>query len=525
MSVVSGFWRSSELYPDRSALDFGSRSYSYAELKEHACGIASTLHNRAPAEPALTAIYAQRSLSAFAGVLGALLRGHGYVPLGPNFPTARSSAMLQRSGARAIIVDEKSESTLAEVLQGIEESMVLVFPEHRSASELSAQYDGHEVYCRGDFSPSESVQPVEVNDDDLAYILFTSGSTGTPKGVMVTHGNVVSFVSHILDRYSLNEQDRLSQTFALTFDLSVFDMFVAWTCGACLCCPSEKALFKPGKYIRESEISVWFSVPTTAVIMKKFGELKEGAYPKVRLSLFCGEALPVEIVKQWATAAPNSIIENIYGPTELTIACTEYRWEGDSSEAECENGIVPIGSPYPKMKVLVLDDALNEVPVNHEGELTMTGPQLSKGYLNDPEKTSRAFVVPPGHTQIYYRTGDRVRRPQGDLPLVYLGRVDHQIKIRGHRVELSEIEHVLRTIAEVDTVVALGWPMTASGADGITAFLDPCGMDVPTLRARAAERLPDYMVPREIRLMASFPRNSSGKVDRGCLIRMLEETK
>ncbi len=348
MALSAGFWQSAESFPDRPALDFGSLSYSYAELKEHACGIASTLRDRAPANPALTAIYAQRSLSAFAGVLGALIRGHGYVPLGPNFPTARSRAMLERSGARAIVVDKASEATLAELLKGIGESMVLLFPEHDTAGELSAAYAGHEVYCRDDFSDSDSVEPVHVADDDLAYILFTSGSTGTPKGVMVTQGNVTSFVAHVIDRYGIIEQDRLSQTFALTFDLSAFDMFVAWTSGACLCCPSEKALFKPGKYIRNSKISVWFSVPTTAAIMKKFGELKEGAYPNIRLSLFCGEALPVEIAKQWAAAAPDSIVENIYGPTELTIACTEYRWEGEASEAECENGLVPIGPPTPE---------------------------------------------------------------------------------------------------------------------------------------------------------------------------------
>lgn len=525
MALSSGFWQSAESFPDRPALDFGSITYSYAELKDHACGIASTLQEHCPANPALTAIYAQRSLSAFAGVLGTLLRGHGYVPLGPNFPTARSRAMLERSGARAIVVDKASEPTLGELLDGIEDSMVLLFPEHHGASELSGAYKGHEVYCRDDLSTSDGVAPVDVADDDLAYILFTSGSTGTPKGVMVTQGNVTSFVAHVLDRYAINEQDRLSQTFALTFDLSVFDMFVAWSSGACLCCPSEKALFKPGKYIRQSEISVWFSVPTTAAIMKKFGEMKEGAYPNVRLSLFCGEALPVEVAKQWAAATPNSIVENIYGPTELTIACTEYRWEGDDSEAECENGLVPIGAAYPGMKVLVLDDALNEVPVGHEGELTMTGPQLSKGYLNDPEKTGRAFVVPPGHSETYYRTGDRVRRPEGDGPLIYLGRVDLQMKIRGHRVELSEIEHVLRTIAKVDTAVAVGWPVTASGADGIAAFLDPRDMDVSDLRKKAGERLPDYMVPREVRYIDSFPRNSSGKVDRGALLRMLEDSK
>ena len=153
----------------------------------------------------------------------------------------------------------------------------------------------------------------------------------------------------------------------------------------------------------------------------------------------------------------------------------------------------------------------------------MTGPQLSLGYWRDGEKTRRAFVAPPGRKQNYYRTGDRVRRPLPGKPMVYLGRVDNQIKILGHRVELGEIEAVGPKISGVDGVVALGWPVTSSGADGIGVFLQSDVVDVKILQQELKSALPTYMVPRSIRLLSQFPLNANGKFDRGALMNLLRK--
>jgi non-ribosomal peptide synthetase component F len=230
-----------------------------------------------------------------------------------------------------------------------------------------------------EFVDAEQWRPPEVSQNAIAYLLFTSGSTGQPKGVMVSHANVLHYVDCVIKRYGFTCNDRVSQTFDLTFDLSAHDMFVAWQSGACMCCPSQKQLIKPGAFINDAGLTVWFSVPSTAVFMRRFGELKSGLYPHLRLSLFCGEALPVDVVRDWSLAAPNSIIENIYGPTELTIGCTAYRWDNRTSPAECEQSIVPIGEPFEDMEALIVDEELHEVAVGCEGELLMTGPQLSQG--------------------------------------------------------------------------------------------------------------------------------------------------
>jgi acyl-CoA synthetase (AMP-forming)/AMP-acid ligase II len=232
----------------------------------------------------------------------------------------------------------------------------------------------------------------------------------------------------------------------------------------------------------------------------------------------------VEVAQNWRLAAPNSIIENIYGPTELTIACTAYRWDDSTSPSQCEQGIVPIGEPFDDMEALIIDPQLRQVNEGKDGELAMTGPQLTLGYWHDEEKTSRAFVEIPGANGTYYRTGDRVRRRGPGQPLLYLGRLDSQLKVLGHRVELGEVEAAIRKACGIDGVVALGWPLSGSGADGIEAFVQGETLDTSTVLARLKESLPFYMVPRHIHLLSHFPLNANGKFDRGALLQKLRQS-
>jgi amino acid adenylation domain-containing protein len=528
-SLSTGFLRAAQQHPDRPALQLDAAVLSYAQLRERAAALAQTLSAHAPAgEPLLTAVFAHRSITAYAGVLAGLLRGHGYVPLNPGFPTDRTHAMLVRSECRSLIVDAHGAAQLGEVLRGVEQPLLLLLPDHDDVSELAAQWPQHRFLGVRDLVDAASWQAPDVDPNGIAYLLFTSGSTGQPKGVMVAHRNAVPYIDAMVERYAVTEHDRFSQTFDLTFDLSVHDMFVCWERGACLCAPTSGQKMFPGKYITDCGISMWFSVPSTAVLMSRLKMLKAGKYPGLRFSLFCGEALPVEIVQKWAEAAPQSIIENLYGPTELTIACTLYRWNNQTSPAQSALGVVPIGEPYPGMKVLVADEQQREVAVGESGELLMAGPQLTLGYYKDAQRTAAAFITPPGHSEVYYRTGDRVRRPAAGEPMVYLGRVDNQIKIQGYRVELGEVEAILRQEAGVDVAIAVGWPVTASGADGIVGFLgaDSALVDeetVASIRARVISRLPPYMHPSELRLVSEFPLNANGKVDRKALLAMLAQ--
>jgi amino acid adenylation domain-containing protein len=525
-SIVSGFLRSAQRYPGRPALQVGSETVNYEQLLGRAVQLAGALDVEAkPGVPPLTAVFAQRSVTAYAGVLASLLRGHGYVPLNPAFPIDRTRGMLSHSGCRSMIVDRFGAPHLDSLLADAQEQLFVILPEQHGTTELRARWPSHRFLSASDLrEPANpvAVQAPSVGDDAIAYLLYTSGSTGQPKGVMVAHRNVAHFVRYMVERYDVTEADRFSQTFDLTFDLSAFDMFVAWERGACVCCPTQAQKLFPAQYIADSGITVWFSVPSTAVLMSRLRMLQPGKFPGLRLSLFCGEALPVEIMQAWERSAPNSVLENLYGPTELTIACTLYRWDPSLSPGQCENGLVPIGLAYPGMQVLVADENLCEVAPGETGELLMTGPQVSLGYYRDPARTAAAFVRPPGASEVYYRTGDRVRRVAPGQPMVYLGRMDHQIKVQGYRVELGEIEAALRQEAGVETAVAIGWPRTASGADGIVGFVGADDLDVEALRKRVMARLPPYMHPSHIRLIKTWPLNSNGKIDRGALRELLE---
>jgi amino acid adenylation domain-containing protein len=516
-NLASIFLRVSERFPDRMAINLNGSETSYEDLARRAKSLSATVQTAWPSsEIPLTAVFGSRSQTAYAGILGTLLTGHGYVPLNPTFPVDRTKLMLERSRCRSLIVDARSEPQLANLLSGVNLPMAIICPDQPDVAELAKNFPKHRVIGATELADAKDWSRPHVDDNSIAYLLFTSGSTGQPKGVVVSHANVLHYVDYITKRYRIESSDRLSQTFDLTFDLSAHDLFVTWTNGACLCVPTQKQMIKPGAFINQAQLTAWFSVPSTAMFMRKLGELKPGSYPHLRLSLFCGEALPVNIAQEWSAAAPNSIIENIYGPTELTIGCTAYRWDNRRSPAECEQGIVPIGEPFEDMEALIVDEDLCEVAVGSEGELVMKGPQLSHGYWHDDEKTRRAFVSVTGRTGTYYRTGDRVRRRGPDKPLIYLGRLDNQVKILGHRVELGEVEAIVRSLSGLDAVVALAWP-NSSNADGIELFVEAGKFDTELLMKQLKTKVPYYMVPRRIRTLARLPLNPNGKYDRKAL--------
>jgi amino acid adenylation domain-containing protein len=496
--LAARFLRSADAHPERPALEVAGSTLSYADLRRRALGVAGMLLARDPGNgPQLTGVFASRSVGTFVGILGILLRGHGYVPLNPRFPALRNRDMLERAGCRMVLVDADQLEPAREVVEGLAEPLALVVPDEADSTEHVAPNAG---------------------PDTPAYLLFTSGSTGRPKGVLVRQSNVLAFLDAIAARYDLAESDRLSQLFDLSFDLSAFDLFAAWQHGACVCCPDAGQLLRPSDFVREAGLTVWFSVPSAAMFVERLGGLEPGMFPKLRLSLFCGEALPAELADAWASAAPHSSVENLYGPTEATIACTAQRWEpGDTPGA---NGFVPIGEPLGAMTAHIVDDELAEVGPGVPGQLLLSGPQVVEGYWDDPAATARAFVTMRGNDRGYL-TGDRVVRPSPESPLEYLGRIDSQIKILGHRVELEEVEAVLREEAHADAV-AVGWPPTPSGAAGIVAFIADTSLDKIGLRRALSARLPDYMVPRELRLVKELPLNANGKRDRKALRATLE---
>lgn len=519
------FWEASVAMPGRLALDVDGRQLTYAALAQAAARIARVVLDAEPTTPRLGAVFAARSETAYAGVLGTLLAGAGYVPLNPKFPAPRNSHMLSVSNAATLVVGDECVALLDDVLARVERALLVIVPGVVDPAPLAARHPRHRFVGTVELAARPPVDaPAPVDPAEIAYLLFTSGSTGTPKGVMVSHANVLAFVDAIWRRYDITPDDRFSQTFDLTFDLSAFDLFASWGRGASVHCVPAKALMLPDDFVRAHELTVWFSVPSVGMMMRDLRRLAPGAFPSLRWSLFCGERLPAEVAAAWQAAAPGSVVENLYGPTEATIACTVYRW-GPHGLDDSVDGTVLIGRPLPGMAAAIVDDALHLQPAGERGELCVKGPQVSHGYWQDDAKTQDRFVAMPWHAgpdNRWYRTGDLAYvNAAGEL--VHCGRNDDQIKLRGFRIELAEVEHAIRRAAGTSFVVVLAYPADERGPQGLTAVVAGSAVAEDDILARVADSLPDYMVPGRVVALAELPLNANGKIDRKAVLARLVE--
>ena len=522
--LLNGFAESAERFPHRPALLVNGQEITYQALRRRVAQIAAAISQFEFEQYPLGAILASRDITAYSGILATLASGKGYVPLNPKFPVERNRRMLARSGARVLIVNNRSLPQLSKLLADFESPLTIIAPESDDLSDLAASLPQHRFVSRADLpDPSSDPQHVTVDPGATAYLLFTSGSTGEPKGVPISHSNVCSYVHATCERYEVNEHDRVSQEFDLTFDLSVHDMFVAWQRGACLCSVPENSVMAPAKFIRDARLTLWFSVPSVIGFLSRMRLLAPGSFPTLRYSLFCGEPLAAAYAQQWQDAAPHSIVENLYGPTETTIAITRFRWNIATSGDECLNGIVPIGWPFEGQRAAVVGEDLQLVPSGTTGELCLAGSQVTQGYWNDMQRTQQQFVrLPHDPEMLWYRTGDLVSEG-ADGCLRYLGRIDDQVKVRGYRVELQEIEGILRQACGAQQVAAVPWPVSGGNAEGIVAFVSGISaIDLDQTLRICKEVLPDYMVPRKIHQLEEMPLNPNGKMDRKKLAKYLE---
>ena len=475
-----GSWvaRTVALFPDNVAVDLPDEILTYAELWERAGWLAGHLQRAATNPIRRVALYAALSAWTYVGYLAALRLGATVVPLNPLFPPARIGSILRAAQPDAVLVDRP-------------------FPVPSDAL----------VVAPDDVTSKDELDPVEAGD--VAYILYTSGSTGRPKGVPIRHGNVLSYLEYIVRRCQVTAESRLSHTFDLTFDVSIFDLFAAWGAGTALVVPRPREHLLPVDYVTKRRITHWSSVPSIISLARRMRVLRPGAMPNLSWSVFLGEQLSLEQAEAWADAAPNSVLENAYGPTELTVTVASYQLPRDRSRwPRTVNDSVPIGPVYPHLKHLVLDEHGAPAEV---GELCVQGPQRFAGYL-DPADDARRF------RDGYYRTGDRVQRvPEG---LVHLGRLDQQMKIRGYRVELGEIETTVRGHPAVYDAVVL-----VAGSDERrllhAIYTADTTLEDAELDRICRDKLPPYMIPDVYTHRLELPLSDNGKIDRAALQRDL----
>jgi amino acid adenylation domain-containing protein len=519
-TLHGGFLRAAVRFPARVAIRAGSEEITYSELLKQACAISDALGQVGAKPESVVALYGGRTIPTYTALLGVLLAGCTYVPLSPAFPSAMNRDLLLRSNSSTLIVDDVGEKALRELLKDFPKPLTIFCP-GANVSGLSAMFPLHGFFPKAD---GIEAQPGPRNPEaDASYILFTSGSTGQPKGVLVQHQNVIHIINSLIERHNVSPDDRIAQLNDLTFDLSVAEMFTAWWSGATLCSFSDSILLRFPEFVRTNKVSITHTAPSIGLALHRLGKLTHNSMPSLRVSVFAGEALPAALVSCWSEAAPNAIVDNLYGPTECAVYVTGYVCDKAKIMEDAEEGAMPIGFPLPSVKVLVVDDTLREVPVSFKGELLIGGPQVASGYLNDPEKTAQAFVTPPGHSEVYYRTGDIARWESESGPLRFHGRKDHQVKILGMRIELGAVEAALREASGVMEVAALPWPKNETGYGGIIAFF---GTEQPFDRQAVGNKLRDLLhraiLPKDLRVLTKLPLTTSGKVDRKALQKTLE---
>ncbi len=512
--------RSAALHTDNTALWVDGSSVTYRELTALASPLARALIDAGLGHGmSRCAVLGARGLTTFSGIIGASLARCAYVPLNPAHPQSRLAAILDAADIDAMIVDHDALACARDLIPNLPRGATILLPNCPSPPDWATGMR-HIFLSQADLQPRD-LDPFEPgNPDDGAYLLHTSGSTGTPKGIQVRNRNVMAYLRTIAARYAPSPTDRMSQLFDLTFDLSVHDMFLCWGAGAALYCPPARAKFAPRDFVRRHELTTWFSVPSTAATMMGLRMLRPGDFPSLRLSLFCGEALPRRLATAWAAAAPNSEIENLYGPTEATIAITAFRLPREANQLEHLPDVTPIGRALPNQHTALVDA---DGQAADEGELCLAGTQVTDGYWRRDDLTLQRFVRFPWDdaNRIWYRTGDRARSTP-EHGLIFLGRLDRQVKIAGYRVELDEVEAVLQRIARANAA-AIAWPVSTDGLTrGIIAFVGNVAVPDTTILDECRLLLPPYAVPSSIRRVDEWPVNSNGKTDHSRLRRMME---
>jgi amino acid adenylation domain-containing protein len=517
LSLATLFFESANRNPDSLALSVDTRDFSYGELLGIVERLATWLRERFPGYGPRIGILASRSWEASAGILATSWVAGTYVPLHPDWPEDRILRILNAAQLDALIVD-------ANGLKALSRNLLPHCPQYMLApangSSVSLDSSGRSIVISGsDSLPVSAARstPLEPDTDCLAYIMFTSGTTGSPKGVMVSVGNVASYASAMQQHFPFDRTDRVSQTFELTFDLSVWSMLAAWAAGASLHVLPAGQLMGPSRFIRQKELTIWLSVPSTIACMRSLKMLTPDAFPLLRYSGFCGEPLPIASAEAWQCAAAQTVIANVYGPTEATVACLAQICRVPPVVTK-ERGIVAIGQPFSGMQAAIVSSFNSFLPHGETGELAISGPQVAKGYLNDPTRTAERFPVI--NDDVWYLTGDLAYQDAAGI-FHHLGRTDHQVKVLGNRIELEEVEAHLREVCETESVAAVPWPIECGSARGIVAFIAGTTASPALIRKGMQLRVPTYMVPSQVRILDDLPHNTSGKTDRNALTALL----
>ena len=488
--------------PELSAVRQGSRTWNYGELGKSSQALARVILSHGIERGDVVAVYGTSSFGLIASAIAVLLSGGVLLTLDPQLPCQRQQLMLQEAKAKCILSVDSQPPKDQEIWQFL--TIICVNPD--TAEAINSLESSH------------TISLPEISADDAAYIFFTSGTTGVPKGVLGCHKGMAHFLNWQRQTFGIGQQDRIAQLTGLSFDVVLRDIFLPLTSGATLCLPAQGDKLEPTKilrYLEREQISVLHTVPSLA--QSWLANVPSESLRNLRWLFLAGEPLKQTFVLQWRGAFPQAgEIVNLYGPTETTLAKCYYQVPSEPTV-----GVQPVGWPLPETQALVLGTNRQLCGIGEPGEIVLRTPFCSLGYINAKEEKRSRFVknhFRNDDQDLLYYTGDRGRYlPDGSLEI--LGRLDHQVKIRGIRIELGEIETVLAQHPSVhQTVVTVH--EDDFGDQRLVAYIIPNQESTPTIseiRRFLSTKLPQYIVPSSFVFLDSLPLTPNGKIDRRAL--------
>jgi D-alanine--poly(phosphoribitol) ligase subunit 1 len=487
---------------DDVALWFGAdETHSFGALNRRANRFARALAAHGAGAGDVVSLSGAKTLDTYALMLACLKIGAAYTILDPDTPPERLRKILATCAPRLLLGEEGFLAGRREV------AAQLGVAAAEKAALLAAAPDDE----------ANLAATAAVHGGHAAYIMFTSGSTGIPKGAVMTHANVLNLVDWARETYAIAPGDRMTNVNPLYFDNSVFDFYGSLFNGACLVPFSREETRDPRALVGKVDAAgctLWFSVPSLLIFLQTMKATDGVRLRSIRRFVFGGEGYPKAKLQKLVQAYPEAEFHNVYGPTECTCICSSYRLgPGDFEDLQ---GLPPLGAIAANFGFLILDEEGRPCPPGATGELCLSGPNVGRGYYNDPERTALAFVqhpLNPHYGDIIYRTGDLAALDPADGKLHIRGRRDNQIKHMGYRIELEEIESALHRLDYVSEAAALH--TNARGLSRIVAVVAAEAVpEMDQIRRDLGAHIPDYMIPAVLYREDSLPKNANGKVDR-----------
>ncbi len=510
---------SASTYPDKSAFSYDGENLSYDDLRTQANGLAMALSNHGVVPGDRVGLLLPKCLRTPVAVFGCLKAGAIVVPLDAQSPAERLALMIRDAGIRQIIVLPE-QARLVEKLcaaGGLDIRLILGL-DASTAEDLS-------VMSWPELQPENRAPAIALQEDDPAYLLYTSGSTGQPKGILHSHRSGLAYARLSANLYDVSPDDILGNFAPLHFDQSTFDFYTGPLRAATTVLIPQAFGFATGSLanlIEEERLTIWYSVPSVLIQLILRDALVDRDLSSLRWVLFGGEPFPPKHLIRLMALMPNAQFSNVYGPTEVN-QCTCFNMRGDQAIDEA----LPIGRVWDNTEALVVNGDDHPVASGDTGELLIRSPTMMLGYWGRPDLNEHAFYLRERDGDLsdrFYRTGDLVRmREDGEFE--FLGRKDRQIKSRGHRVELDEVEAVLCGHDDIDEAATFTVEDDDQGLLIEAAVILRPGVEVSNrdVSRHAARLLPGYAVPRKILFMTDFPRTRTGKVDRKALAAASQE--